>query len=252
MELWIITGVSRGLGASVTRQALQPDRHVIGLSRSGNRTLAGIAQRHGAIYEDVHVDFADLDALATRCDVLLSAMPASLTRAVLINNAAVVDPIAMNTSIDAKALTRSIAVNLGATMILTSRFLGTTEHAHHRQVVHISSGAARRPVSGWAAYCSSKAALDMYARCINVEQSTLPNPAKAVSLAPGVIDTDMQSAVRAANARDFPDVERFRAMKADGQLRAADDVARDILRYLDQTDFGASEIDDLRNLTSRA
>ena len=52
---------------------------------------------------------------------------------------------------------------------------------------------------------------------------------EVASLAPGVIDTAMQGVVRGATPADFPDVERFRAMKADGTLRPAAEVAADIL-----------------------
>ena len=49
------------------------------------------------------------------------------------------------------------------------------------------------------------------------------------SLAPGIIDTDMQVSARAATVEQFPDVERFRAFKSEGLLKTADEVARKII-----------------------
>lgn len=246
MELWIITGVSRGLGAALARAALAPNRHVIGISRSGNRGLAAHAARHGAIYEDIHLSLSDLDALAVRTDVLLAAMPARITRAVLINNAGTVEPIGANLPLDAHAVARSLAVNVGAAIVLTSRFIAATVHADRRQVLHVSSGAGRTPIRGWATYCASKAALDMHARCINAEQTGSDAPAKAVSLAPGIIDTEMQLTIRETDHERFPEVERFRALKSEGRLRTPDDAARAVLDYLDRPDFGMVEVDAIR------
>ena len=39
---------------------------------------------------------------------------------------------------------------------------------------------------------------------------------RAYAIAPGVIDTDMQAAIRASSREDFPDLDRFVQMKRDG------------------------------------
>ena len=67
-----------------------------------------------------------------------------------------------------------------------------------------------------------------------------------MSLAPGVIDTPMQAVVRGASAESFSDVERFRAMKAEGVLRPADDVAADILRLEAAGALKGDAVQDLR------
>jgi benzil reductase ((S)-benzoin forming) len=124
---------------------------------------------------------------------------------------------------------RNLAVNLVAPMLLMRLFLGATEHVKLRRVINISSGAGRRPIFGWSAYCAAKAGLDMATRVVALEAQVRGLAIEAVSLAPGVIDTGMQGTVRSVSAEDFVDVERFRQMKAEGALRPADDVAADIL-----------------------
>ncbi len=69
-----------------------------------------------------------------------------------------------------------------------------------------------------------------------------------MSLAPGVIDTPMQGVVRDLSAKDFADVERFRQMKAEGVLRAAEDVAADILRAEGEGRLKGDAVQDLRDL----
>jgi hypothetical protein len=52
--------------------------------------------------------------------------------------------------------------------------------------------------------------------------------------------------IRGADQADFPPVERFRKLKADGALGSPAQVAERILAYLDRDDFGEREIDDIR------
>jgi benzil reductase ((S)-benzoin forming) len=68
------------------------------------------------------------------------------------------------------------------------------------------------------------------------------------SLAPGVIDTGMQATVRGADPADFTDVERFRAMKEEGVLRPAAEVAADILRLEAEGRLAGEVLQDLRAL----
>src|SRR5262249_52286932 len=108
--------------------------------------------------------------------------------------------------------------------------------------------AARRPIFGWSAYCAAKAGLDMASRAVALEASTRGFAIEVASLAPGVIDTPMQATVRGASAEDFVDVERFRAMKEEGALRPADDVAADILRLEAAGKLAGDPIQDLRQI----
>ena len=117
-----------------------------------------------------------------------------------------------------------------------------------RDSINISSGAGRRPIFGWSAYCAAKAGLDMATRVAALEASTRARPVEAVSLAPGVIDTGMQSVVRGASQEDFVDIERFRAMKAAGELRRPEDVAADILRLEAAGRLTGDAVLDLRQL----
>ena len=123
-----------------------------------------------------------------------------------------------------------LRVNVAAPMILSRLFAQATRRsAAQRLVVNISSGAAKRPIAGWSAYCAAKAALEMATRVAALEASTIDPTLAICSLAPGVVDTDMQGLIRGTNEQQFPDVAKFCAMKADGVLRSAHDVAREII-----------------------
>jgi NAD(P)-dependent dehydrogenase (short-subunit alcohol dehydrogenase family) len=171
----------------------------------------------------------------------------------LINNAGTVAPIALADQLPAASVADAVALNLTTPIALTSAFLRLTAHwPGLRRILNISSGAAHTAYPGWSVYGASKAGLDHFSRCVAHEQaqreSPAHNPAHIVSLAPGVIDTDMQTHIRNTPAADFPLRERFVALKAEGQLQSPEAAARSILSYLDHPDFGHETVVDIRQL----
>jgi len=247
MNLYVVTGTNRGLGEALARL----------IARDRANELIAIARRPGGAIEGaVHIaaDLADARAVEQACEQLAARVKGRrYDKAVLVNNAGIVQPVAPLERTDAAELERNLAVNLVAPMILMRGFLNATaEAAGLRRIINISSGAGRRPVSGWSAYCAAKAGLDMATRVVALEAESRGLAIEAVSLAPGVIDTGMQEGVRTMDARDFADVERFRRMKEDGTLRPADDVAADILRAEAGGRLAASPVADLRELAAGA
>ena len=252
MQVVIVTGASKGLGAAMVEQLLSPDRRVVGISRSPNPALAAAARDRGAWLDWYLQDLADLDATDALAATIAAGLPRDATSYVLVNNAALAEPVGAISGLSTAAVVAAMNVNLSAAMILTSRFLAATADLDaERRVLNISSGLARRPMDGSAAYCTSKAGLDMFTRCINAElddPSRAKRKAKAVSLAPGVIDTDMQVFMRGQPASLFPEGRNFTAMKEEGRLVSPADVAAKIIGYLQRDDFGATELDDIRNV----
>jgi benzil reductase ((S)-benzoin forming) len=243
MNLFIVTGTTQGLGKALAeRIALDPDNELIALARAPDSPVPGGAR--------IEVDLADANALEAACDRIEARIRGKrYERAVLINNAGIVAPVGPIENADGGDLAKNLAVNLLAPMLLMRRFLRATEgNAVLRRIINISSGAGRRPIYGWGAYCAAKAGLDMATRVVALEAEARRRPVEAVSLAPGVIDTGMQGVVRAASPEDFADVERFRQMKAEGALRPAADVAADILRLEAEGRLTGDAVLDLRQL----
>lgn len=243
MNLYIVTGSTKGLGRALAEAiASDPQNFLVTLSRGTEPN----SERRIAIA----VDLADAAASVAACDRMEQAIAnRRFEKAVLINNAGVVAPVGPLDVVDAAELSRNIAVNVTAPLLLMGRFLRMTASVPVRRVINISSGAGRRPISGWAAYCAAKAALDMGSRVAALDARTHGQSVHVVSLAPGVIDTPMQAHVRSASEQAFADVDRFRKMKEEGVLRPPADVARDILRLeaagrLD----GLEAVQDLREL----
>ena len=235
MNLYVVTGTTRGLGAELARQIA---------AEAGNE-LVSIGRR-GATIE---ADLADGGAAGRACERLAAHIGGRrYERAVLINNAGVVSPVGPLDAIDPRELERNLAVNLVAPMLLMQAFLRATGAVPVRRIINISSGAGRRPIFGWSAYCAAKAGIDMASRVVALECEARGLAVEVVSLAPGVIDTGMQAEVRAASPERFADVERFRAMKEQGALRPAADVAADILRLERSGALKGEAVQDLRQI----
>jgi NAD(P)-dependent dehydrogenase (short-subunit alcohol dehydrogenase family) len=98
-----------------------------------------------------------------------------------------------------------------------------------------------------AAYCAAKAGLDHFTRCLALDEAGQPNGAKVCSLAPGVIDTDMQNQLRGAGAADFPDQYNFQRLKDKGQLASPTNAAKHVLTWLCRPDFGLQPVADVRD-----
>lgn len=239
MKLFVVTGSSSGLGLSLIRRlAERPDTEVIGISR---RPVSVPNVR------SIQLDLSDPAAVIPGIEAALAECKApQYAEAVLFNNAGVVAPVAPLLRVDAALLDTNIRTNLVGPMLVMRAFIEATNgRARKRVIVNVSSGAGRRPVSGWAAYCASKAGLDMATRVAALEA---PPGLVICSLAPGVIDTPMQETIRDSKTEDFPDLARFQAMMAEGTLRPADDVADIILHHIEHGSFKHGALHDLREM----
>jgi NAD(P)-dependent dehydrogenase (short-subunit alcohol dehydrogenase family) len=115
-------------------------------------------------------------------------------------------------------------------MLLTAAFLqATAGWAAVRKVVLVSSGLGRRAMAGSVSYCAAKAGLDHLARAVALEEAEKPQGARVVSLAPGVIDTDMQVQLRSADPSRFAAHTRFMALHRQGQLDTPAQAAAKLL-----------------------
>ena len=236
----IITGHSYGLGAALAAAWLETGACVIGLARSNNADLA--ATHPGHLHETA-IDLADPPAVLayTRSDAFRHICQEADTLW-LFNNAGTVAPSAPLGAQADDDITHALNLNITAPLLLAN---ATVAHARERErervrIVHISSGAARKPYPGWSIYGASKAALDRHAADAAAEG------VRIVSLAPGVVDTAMQAGMRADPA--FPLRDQFAALHADGKLQSASDTAAQILAYCQSDQFAREPIADIRTL----
>jgi benzil reductase ((S)-benzoin forming) len=243
IHVTVVTGASRGLGLSMASQLIARGHQVLTLQRQSNPALVGAVEQWS-------VDLADASPVAERLGQWVAALPreqlASLT---LINNAALLVTPGPLREADAAEVSRALRASLEAPLLLTAAFLrASADVAAPRKVLNISSGLGRFAMAGSAVYCATKAGMDHLSRAVALEEAEMPGGgAKIVSLAPGVIDTDMQVQLRSADPSAFTAQARFQTMKESGGLDSGEAAAAKVLAYLDRPDFGANPIGDVRD-----
>jgi len=251
-HLTILTGASRGMGLAMAQQLLKSGNTLICIARSTNPDLAAEAKAAGATLEQWQQDLSQGEQAAHQLQAWLQAQgPQAFASATLINNAGVIPRIApLSASAnpqDLADLAHALRVGLEAPMQLTAAFLGATDAwTVPRKVLNISSGLGRRAMASQAAYCAAKAGMDHFTRCVALDEALKPHGAKVCSLAPGVIDTDMQVQLRGADPAAFPDRQNFANLKTGGQLTSPADAATRVLAWLERADFGTNPVADVR------
>ncbi len=239
----ILTGHARGLGAAIAENLLARGIAVLGVSRHGN---ASLEKQYPSTLEQVALDLSDTEAVTAWLagDVLRRFLAGSQT-VLLVNNAGTVQPVGPMQGQDVAVIGHAVSLNVAAPLMLAGAFTAASPDAADRRIVHISSGAARNPYAGWSVYCATKAALDHHARSVALDNTP---KLRICSLAPGVVDTDMQAQIRTTPLEQFPGRERFEALKRTGGLSDPRDCARRLVDYLLGDGFGNTPVADLRDV----
>ena len=231
----VVTGASRGIGAGLAA-AFAAEGLALGLcARSAPAVPAGEHVDPAAVLAAA-VDVTDTAAV----DAFAAAVVERFGRIDLwVNNAGVLDPIGPLRDADPARLDVHVRTNVLG-VLLGSRAMA--RHVRSRPgggtLVNVSSGAARSVYPGWAAYCGAKAAVDQLTRVVAAEEADAG--LRAYAVAPGVVDTDMQAAIRATPAADFPLLDRFLALKRDDAFNSPAWVAAYVLGLA----FGEAEAGD--------
>ena len=239
----IVTGHTRGLGAAIAEQLLARGIAVLGLARAAN---ADLAARYPDLFHEIPLDLADSDALlAALSGDTVTAFVAGASSLLLINNAGMLQPVGPLAQQDAAVIARTVSLNVAAPLILSST-IAAQMGGRPCRILHVSSGAARHAYQGWSIYCATKAALDQHAKAVALDNDPC---VRICAIAPGVVDTDMQTEVRALPAEQFPLRERFIKMKNEGTLTPAAVAADKVVNYLLSDAFGTTPTADVRELS---
>ena len=199
MNTALVTGVSRGIGETITSQLLDRRWKVYGISRSKPKHQRGN-------FQWLECDLADADSI-TRSLAEITEVSVDL----LVSNAGVAfkEPA---TAATPDSYRKMFTVNVLAPMLLVS-VLG--DKLNHSTVISVSSVSDRLIEGNLALYCASKAANTRFFEAVAAE---LPR-AKVFTLLPDYVDTQM--------LRDLedPDFDWPGSLHADDVARLAIDLA---------------------------
>ena len=163
----LITGASRGIGAAAARAFAQAGYHLLLVARSKADldALAADLRGLGVRVETAALDLADANAIAPALQELLSR---GLSPTVLINNAGA----AYTGNLAEMPLEQwqwLLQLNLTSVFQVCQAVLPALRR-EGGQIINVSSHAARNAFPEWGAYCTSKAALASFSRCLAEEE----------------------------------------------------------------------------------
>ena len=221
-QTYVVTGASKGIGRAICLELAKAGAIVALLARQSDELNQATQE----------VQSISPQSFAVACDLANPAMvPGAATEILslapqldgLVHNAGDIHPIQPLLEADLSQWSRSMMVNLVGVQHLTQALHPSLKGTHRVRVTTISSGAALRPLASWSAYCTAKAGLDMWTRCLADEGAS--ENISAVSVAPGIVDTAMQLAIRSAPPEDFPLLDNFVGYHENGQLRQPEEGA---------------------------
>lgn len=237
MKYYYITGTSRGIGKAITEELLSRENNfVYGISRNN-------AIEHNN-YQHISLDLNDLEKVQ---EFSFGDHP-DAEKIVLINNAGILGQVTPVGNLYKEKIINSYNINLISPSLLINQFINQfKDHSGERMIVNTSSGAARHTIPSWSTYCATKAGLEMFARVIEDEQQDVENPVKVYSIAPGVVDTEMQDEVREVEPENFRELDRFVKLKKEGLLVDPKDVAKKFADVMEHPENYPKSIMDMRD-----
>jgi NAD(P)-dependent dehydrogenase (short-subunit alcohol dehydrogenase family) len=217
----LVTGASRGLGASLAARLAAEGARVVLVAR-GLEELERTVQSIRANGGEAHAVAADVSdkraahAIAGTAAALVGPID------VLVNNASTLGHVPLRPLLDTdcEAIERALAVNLVGSFRLTKLLVGPMTLRGRGLVVNVTSDASVGAYPGWGAYGISKAALDHFGRILGVELEG--TGVRVLAVDPGEMNTRM-------HAEAFPDVDPR-------TLPHPDVVARRIVRLVREGD----------------
>ena len=228
-QVYVVTGASKGLGRSICEVLASKGFTVIGIARVSSELskLENYLQNINSSSATFPCDLSKEAEINSVAELIVNNYP--IIHGV-IHNAGIIGPVGSMFEVDTNLWNETLQVNLLAVQQLTKLIHKSMVKAQRCRVTTISSGAAVNSLESWSAYCSSKAGLEMWTKGLADEGAKYG--ISAVSVAPGIVDTDMQATIRSVPKEDFPMVERFIEFHNNGDLVAPDAVAESLYRLM--------------------
>lgn len=210
----VVTGTSRGIGKAIVENLFKLEQNLIvyGIART-EQPLKELSVRHqGKFYYFV----GDISDEAFQSKLLSDIINRHSRIDGLVANAGVLEPVAPIGEYDSTKWKKHFDVNFFSIVSLVSLMLPYLEKTRGN-IVFVSSGASTKPYFGWSCYCASKAAVNSFAQCLASELPLI----NTISVAPGVVDTQMQVDIRdtfGPRSMTQESLKRFTDLKQNNQL----------------------------------
>ncbi|MBA2752329.1 MAG: SDR family NAD(P)-dependent oxidoreductase [Actinobacteria bacterium] len=220
--IWI-SGASSGIGSALAATVPWSEARLIDISRRGAPDA-----------EHVEADLSDPSSWPVVAESFRRELEGfSGERVVFVHAAGTIQPIGYAGEVDTDEYTRNVILNSAASQVLGHAFLAAAKDVEaNRQLLMLTSGAAKSVYPGWSSYGAAKAALDQWVRSVGAEQEERGG-VRVAAVTPGTVDTGMQEQIRQTSERDFPKRQKFVDLHQRGELAGAENVAKGIWSLLD-------------------
>lgn len=192
----LITGVTRGLGRAMVDEFVGLGHTVLGCGRS-KKEIDRLHRKFAAPHDFYTVDIASDDEVKSWASLILSAHGAP---DLVLNNAGVINKNAPLWEISAREFSQVIDVNVKGFANIIRHFAPAMVKARRGVIINFSSGWGRSTDAEVAPYCASKWAIEGLTLALAQE---LPSGVAAVSLNPGIINTDMLQSAFGSSASSY-------------------------------------------------
>jgi len=208
----LITGVTRGLGRAVAGEFVRMGHTVVGGGRS-EKNIAELTRELPGPNHFTATDVSSDDQVKAWAEKVLSTCgPPDL----LINNAGVINRMAKLWDLSPAEFDSVIDINVKGVVNVIRHFAPAMIRRQSGVIVNMSSGWGRSTSPEVAPYCASKWAIEGLTRSLAEE---LPTGMAAVSLNPGIIDTDMLRTSWGEEAGQYPPPSEWARQAAPFLLR---------------------------------
>lgn len=190
MKNYLISGVSKGLGAMLTKLALESGFTIYGISRSKTEEVEALLEKYPNNFFWKSVDLADIN-LDVKQDVFKNFVTNKIQLHGFVNNAAsAYDDIITNLNLG--KLEAMYRANVFAPMLITKYAIRNMVYNKiGGSIVHLSSISVHTGYKGLAMYASTKGALEAFSRNTAREWGELGIRSNA--LVAGFMETNMSS-----------------------------------------------------------
>lgn len=200
MKTIIVTGGSRGIGASIVKELANKDYNIV-LNYNNSEKQAKQIQKE-LLEKNIKIEIfkADVSKRENVKELVKFALEKFKTIDVLINNAGI-DQVKMFMDITDEDWNKMIQTNLNSVFYCTQEVLPTMIHNKNGNIINISSIWGITGASCEVHYSVAKAGIDGMTKALAKELG--PSNIRVNSIAPGAILTDMNSGYTNEEIKDI-------------------------------------------------
>ncbi len=213
MKTALITGGGSGIGQAIAWELAKHEMTVYIVGRRAEK-LEETSKQYPKLINTIVADITTDEGISQ----IISSL-SNVKLDYLINNAGQEGKRELIQSLSRANWRNTHAINIEAPTFLTKALLPHLKQ--NARILMVSTGLAHYALPNFSAYCTSKAALNMLAKCLNAELNQ--KQIFTSILDPGPVDTDMQARLREMENKDKANF--FHDMQSKGMLDAPANVA---------------------------